>query len=613
MAKSLFHWRPLRRCGRAAQASLIALASASAVPVAAQTIPTNPSPTCTVSPTNFASWFQSTPPTVNGVVNPANSVAFPNTPNCSFYQWSEQMFLWLTSPAPSSYGGGDRIFDSPTFYDVSPPDASGNRTLLPRTSGFLHVFGVRATQGGPHGLPVIFSKSGQLLEIEPSDSVATPQPRIHDVNENLVAIAHAERDVTGALILRDANGAVIQPHTAATQTSTRKIFRDPTPGPARVRSFIIDGLPIFIDPFGNIIEVEQGQADGSVLESQTNSLIYYGIMVNDVYAYFLTGLDDGAIQPGNPNPTFPTTLSDLNAITAFAGAHGKTLVDSDALAVEVKTSWVDASTLPNASSYITVTASVPTYNTSNPNLWTQTGAKTTTLALVGMHVVGSTAGHPEMVWASFEHFGNTPNNSFQYIDSGGNIQTVSQNTSGAWMFSKTGSTGPFDQTHMTQSGANIQAAGSFAISASDTLRQKAWGAASDIPNNPIDGSAAASNTELVSINNSVRGMLPSSDVRGNYFLLGATWTIFGAAPTPQFCFGNNNPPGCTSTGAPTLAEPGNQVGTSHLANSTMETYQQGSDTTSNGATNCFSCHTSSTQTVATTAVSHIFGAIKPLF
>jgi hypothetical protein len=95
-------------------------------------------------------------------------------------------------------------------------------------------------------------------------------------------------------------------------------------------------------------------------------------------------------------------------------------------------------------------------------------------------------------------------------------------------------------------------------------------------------------------------MMPSGDVRNNYFLLGATSTKDGRAPLPRF-------------GAPTPADPGNQLGTSQLANFTMETYQQGADTTVSGNANCFSCHSSSHATIATTAVSHIFAAIKPLF
>src|SRR5207249_3386854 len=137
----------------------------------------------------------------------------------------------------------------------------------------------------------------------------------------------------------------------------------------------------------------------SVLLAQNGSLVYYASMVNDVYAYFTTGTKNGGITP---TPTrFPTTLADLNKITAFAQLHGKSFPDPEALAVEVKTSWVETTGL-DTSKYITVTGEIPIYDMSNPNQWTRNGTKKTTLAMVGMHVVGSTKGHPEMIWATFE-------------------------------------------------------------------------------------------------------------------------------------------------------------------------------------------------------------------
>jgi hypothetical protein len=51
-----------------------------------------------------------------------------------------------------------------------------------------------------------------------------------------------------------------------------------------------------------------------------------------------------------------------------------------------------------------------------------------------------------------------------------------------------------------------------------------------------------------------------------------------------------------------------------LSKSTTETFQQGPDkTTANGDSNCFNCHGSSSNVIATTAVSHIFKNLKPLF
>ena len=100
--------------------ALLALASVGSDAATAQTLPTDPTPSCTVSTSDFTTWFQSGAPTLNGVVNPANSVTFSAVPNCSFYQWSKQMFLWLTSPAPPVYGSGGFIFDSPASYELYP-------------------------------------------------------------------------------------------------------------------------------------------------------------------------------------------------------------------------------------------------------------------------------------------------------------------------------------------------------------------------------------------------------------------------------------------------------------------------------------------------------------
>jgi hypothetical protein len=127
-----------------------------------------------------------------------------------------------------------------------------------------------------------------------------------------------------------------------------------------------------------------------------------------------------------------------------------------------------------------------------------------------------------MIWATFEHVGNTPLDAYSYNSTAG-LKNVSRSTAGTWLFSKSNSGGPFNCMHMIVSGANIVPfnpgppcpGGSF--TASDTLRAKAWGAASDVSPNPIDGNTTASNTEIISINNSVRGMMPAGDVRGNYY------------------------------------------------------------------------------------------------
>ena len=164
-----------------------------------------------------------------------------------------------------------------------------------------------------------------------------------------------------------------------------------------------------------------------------------------------------------------------------------------------------------------MTATIPTFDHSNPKLWKPNGPDKIEMALVGMHVVGSAAGHPEMIWATFEHFGNSPNATYNYTSKTG-TKTVMQSTAGTWLFSKSNSAGPFDAVHMDFGSApNIKADSPFTISASDTRRSMAFGAASDVSPNPLDSSAADSNTEIISINNSVRGLMPSGDVRNELF------------------------------------------------------------------------------------------------
>ena len=181
-----------------------------------------------------------------------------------------------------------------------------------------------------------------------------------------------------------------------------------------------------------------------------------------------------------------------------------------------------------------------------------------------------------------------PNGAYSYTNNGNTTSQVAQTQAGAWVFTAAGSPGPFNRMLMEVSGANIvPQPPAVSIAPSDIIRWRPWG---------MPGTSTASNTEVISIHNSVDGMMPPADIRRNYFMTGATWTIPGTAP------------------------PNGQVGTNQLANTTMETFAQATCTSGSQnpctsfaqGSNCFSCHVSDK-----TAVSHIFGGattgIKPLF
>jgi hypothetical protein len=550
----------------------------------AQSLPGDARPTCTVETNNapeFATWFESGIVTANGMVRPANSVAFRDIPNCSFYQWSEQMFLWLTSPAPSKYGGGARVFSSPVFYDVSPPDFFGNRRFIRHEPSAIPSFFLRDAKVGMNGQAVIMDKAGKMFEIEAPRLSRNRKPLVLDQAGHTVEVARIVLSKDNRPIFLDPHNkgivrpkSILRPHLKNPRTIVQKFFPENSK------------TAVFLDSFGKVVDVEQGQADTAVLQAQNGSLVYYAVMVNDVFAYFATGIKSGAIpSPGGvvKNAQFPTTMRELNQIISFAAAHGPTFSDPTALAIEVKTSWVEATGLANRNSYITMDATVPTYDQSDPNQWVPTGRRTVRLALVGMHVVGSTAGHPEMIWATFEHFGNSPNGAYRYDSTNGSARLRPQSTVGPWLFSASNSIGRFNQVHMQSVGPNIDATFGFTISPSDVLRMKPFGAAS---------TNSASNTEIIAINNNIIESLADGDIRKNYIMTGATWSRGGVDPQTS------------------------QVGTNNLANTTMETYVQGGDGTARTGTNCFSCHTTNK-----VEVSHIFctpltdcaRGVRPLF
>jgi len=544
------------------------------------------------------------------------------------------MFLWLTSPATGPYHG-NRVLDSQIFYQ-----RSGN-TMKPQFGGGPLILGIRTAQVGPDGLPVIVDAKGHVREFVIAPSPVKAVTLKAGAKPTIAQVAGARRRADGKALLIDALGKPVPVTATVTQAmlpaDTSRLARMVAqPAGKGLRAAAVTPLrlanalsekhvlirfgsgtsAVFVEAgTGTIDDLEPGQAGGNgVLLSQQSSVIFYETLVNDVYAWYLTGRKTaGGIpplyDPNNPASMglFPTTQNDLNAILEFAQGHGvppPAIPDQNALAVEAKLSWVDASTLPSTQGYITAQAMVPTYITTDPTNWTPGNPKLTNVALVGVHFVGSTAGHPEMVWATFEHQANTPLATYQY-NSGGVAQTVQQSTAGTWLFSASNASGPFNAETATYKAPNIVSTAPPApISSSNILREKAWGASSIGQPNQEDLTPAASNTEIISIDTNVRSQLAaagaSADPRYNYLMIGSTWTFGGGQPNGPY---------------PANPSVNDEIGTSMLANSTMETFHQGGDTTYNTGLTCFTCHSDNgtdPKVKASTLVSHIFDVLNPL-
>ena len=544
---------------------------------------------CIVDGTTFAGWFKNGNIETDGEVLPADSLHFQtlNGPVCDFYAWSEQMFLWLNSPTPASYGGGGgRIFNSPAFFAVSTPDISSGhivRTLIANLPGSNHLAFLRDSQVGANGFPILRDKSGKFFELAPTPLGPSGRQMIQDRSGKLVEVDRATLGPGGVAVFFDKSGQAIALPTSAAPSAQRSAVG--AIAAVVVHKFTFGHNTIIVDPIGNTVDIEQGQAGGDVLMAQNLSPVYYTIAVNDIYAYFETGLQaTGPFAiPNSPNKTFPTDQAGLDEITNFATHHDSSLTfpDTRALTVEVKAAWVEAVNLPPGCSYITMQASIPTY-TPGSTQWTNNGQRTATLALVGMHVVGSVANHNEMIWATFEHVCNAPNAGYSYDSQFNGTKTGPVGT-GPWLFSASDAPIPFNQPHMhytdTAVPPTIDAYPSFTISPSDTKRMMPWG---------FPGSSSANNSGVLAINYAVRSQLPTDDARVNYIMTGATWTKGGV-------------------GAPVFGAPS-------LENTTMETYQQSTDGTTDPGGNCFSCHNGAPLGDSSgNGLSHIFGVLKPLF
>ncbi|MEQ8584889.1 MAG: hypothetical protein RLO01_05180 [Thalassobaculaceae bacterium] len=391
---------------------------------------------------------------------------------------------------------------------------------------------------------------------------------------------------------------------------------------------------------------EAGQAgDQDVLISQADSLVYYGIHTNRLYGYFRT---QQANNSENPSEQFPTTSAEVCSVLKYSRDSGlsaktqvstlifdklcpatatsgdredqltastlpplrgdiipqiETAVDYLAMTVEMKTSWVDASTVADTSKYITQTHSVPIYNKLTADIWEPAGTETKELALVGMHIVAGVEGHPEMIWATIEHRNNAPNVTYPYLNGNNHLAFGSDNAaSNDWLFWNPN--GPQTTLETLKPSARVHDNGNIVsetgvnISPVNVKRFHPWGgpvfpSASDAIT-PEMLATAKTNSDLISLNqdiiNQINGFYVANgvevmDPRLNYFISGATWTSDGSIPVFN------------------ATTPSKVTGSTILANTTMETFHQ--------EDNCFACHSANAADEGLT-ISHIFSNLKPL-
>jgi hypothetical protein len=313
------------------------------------------------------------------------------------------------------------------------------------------------------------------------------------------------------------------------------------------RATVAHDLPGFAEGAGAFV-----QADGNVLVGPNGYPVYTSVHMNP--PYFATARKNlifgGAYQKGDPNETFPVGAAVFKATWRRLAPDEKPPTDA-----YVTQAQVPVLTVQRSATAITILP-VPGKFVS------------ATVVLVGLHVVGVTVNHPEMLWGTLEHYRNTPqvaDNTFATSGSSSTDYTFYKaNTSYADVnIKKLPPQLTFDTT--TQR---------FSPVTNAVLENQTGGDTQPFgPGNVLIVSAEGQKFFSNEKNNKDK-KVQAEAVFANYYLVGTVWML-----PNSFTINSSR---------------SDAVGSVNLANTTAETFQQyptNADMTN--VKNCFMCHNAS--------------------
>lgn len=286
----------------------------------------------------------------------------------------------------------------------------------------------------------------------------------------------------------------------------------------------------------------QAGTDG-ILVDHNGRAVYYSMAVNQEFADFTTS----------------NNLSDPKALAAFSDT-----TDFPIDAVEIKIAWKIVEDGENTDNIYSRKAKIyPLMKNDQGQIVLNTSeTETATVALIGFHIGGVVNGHPEMIWATFEHDQNAPN-----VPDPTNIKPETVVSDKDFTFYKAGT--PFSECNV-----NPIASGEMTLDeetqiltpVTQVCRMYKYGNA-----NTTTDRAQTNDSNIEQLNDEVRAQLAKEkSVWQNYYEVGAIWFNEENALTPNQDFQND----------------GLLTGSINLSNSVIETFTQ----TQNTMDNCIACH-----------------------
>jgi hypothetical protein len=292
-------------------------------------------------------------------------------------------------------------------------------------------------------------------------------------------------------------------------------------------------------------EYLQAGTDGIMVDLQGRS-VYFSQYVNSTFVDFITNhdlTDPAKVRAMDPNTTFP--------ITDNKGA------------LELKAAWKLVSEGDDVSDMFTLATDVAKLvNRGDKIVIDASQREKARVALVGLHIAGVVNGHPEMIWATFEHKRNAPNVIDAQRTSVGPDTVISEQD---FTFYRAGTSyAGCNQNPAATNRLKLDEATQTLSPVTQACRQFEFG------NDPTDSKTAGNDRNIALLNESVAQQLDSTDVWGNYLEVGAIW----------FAAKDGLEPGMS------LATDDILTGSLKLSNSTIETFTQ----TQSVMNNCFRCH-----------------------
>jgi hypothetical protein len=306
-------------------------------------------------------------------------------------------------------------------------------------------------------------------------------------------------------------------------------------------------------------DVQQAGPDGIMVDLQGRP-IYYSIHSNATFGDFIKQnglLDPAKLRAFDPNTPFP------------AGT------------LTLKAAWKVVAAGEDVSTFYTRVAQVALLGMRDGKIVLTRKIRPARVALVGFHIGATVNGHPEMIWATFEHVRNAPDLP-KPVDQMGPDDVVSDK---GWTFTKA-------NTRFRDCNINSAGAGALELNAARQTLSPPTQVCRIIPS----GGGSTNNVgNIKSLNDDVHKQLDG--VFNNYFEVGAIWFNATNGLKPNCTF----QPGALECRA--QADTPLLTGSTQLSNTTVETFTQAQS----AQNNCFACHNTVQVTSQNTATPSLPG------